>query len=241
MKMTSVFVGVLALAISMGSAHATQFVTNGNFTSLSNGVGQMDTNTVATGWSANGGYNYIFNTADQAAPGVYGGLTLWDQANGGLNNWNGKTLSGAGNFAALDGDFGTAAITQTINGLTVGKQYYLSFNYAFSQQTGFYGDTQQDLTVGLGSSLTATSPIFYLPSQGFSGWGSAGGFITATASSEVLSFLAYGNLPVPPFALVSDVSLTGGVPEISTWAMMLSGFAALGFAGYRRAKNRAVA
>jgi hypothetical protein len=27
---------------------------------------------------------------------------------------------------------------------------------------------------------------------------------------------------------------TVAVPEISTWAMMLSGFAAIGFAGYRR-------
>jgi hypothetical protein len=29
------------------------------------------------------------------------------------------------------------------------------------------------------------------------------------------------------------------VPEISTWAMMLSGFAALGFAGYRASRKSA--
>jgi PEP-CTERM motif-containing protein len=29
----------------------------------------------------------------------------------------------------------------------------------------------------------------------------------------------------------------GGVPEPSTWAMMLLGFAGLGFAGYRKAKS----
>ncbi len=29
-------------------------------------------------------------------------------------------------------------------------------------------------------------------------------------------------------------SVSGGVPEASTWAMLLSGFAFLGFAGYRR-------
>jgi hypothetical protein len=212
MKMTSAIAGALALAFSMGSAQATQFVVNGDFTQLSNGVGQFDTKTTAAGWSGNGGYNFVFNTADQASPGVYGGGALWDAANGGGSGWNGTTLSGAGNYAALDGDFGTAAITQTINGLTPGKQYFLSFNYAFGQQYGFTGDTLQNLTVSFGSGLAATSPTFNLPSTGFSGWMSASGFVTADSTSDVLSFLAYGNLPVPPFALVSDVSLTGGVP-----------------------------
>ena len=36
-----------------------------------------------------------------------------------------------------------------------------------------------------------------------------------------------------------DFALGGAVPEPSTWAMMLIGFAGLGFAGYRRAENRA--
>jgi hypothetical protein len=35
--------------------------------------------------------------------------------------------------------------------------------------------------------------------------------------------------------------VTGAVPEPSTWAMMLLGFAGLGYAGYRRAKGAAVA
>jgi hypothetical protein len=34
-----------------------------------------------------------------------------------------------------------------------------------------------------------------------------------------------------------SAALTSGVPEPSTWAMMLLGFAGLGFAGYRRAKS----
>ncbi len=35
--------------------------------------------------------------------------------------------------------------------------------------------------------------------------------------------------------------VTGGVPETSTWAMMLLGFAGLGFAGYRKATHGRVA
>jgi len=38
---------------------------------------------------------------------------------------------------------------------------------------------------------------------------------------------------VPPFALVTDVSLTA-VPEPATWGLLGLGFAGLGFAAYRR-------
>jgi hypothetical protein len=34
-----------------------------------------------------------------------------------------------------------------------------------------------------------------------------------------------------------DFAVGGAVPETSTWAMMLVGFAGLGYAGYRRAKE----
>ena len=36
-----------------------------------------------------------------------------------------------------------------------------------------------------------------------------------------------------------DFAVGGAVPETSTWAMVLLGFAGLGFAGYRRAKGHA--
>jgi hypothetical protein len=40
---------------------------------------------------------------------------------------------------------------------------------------------------------------------------------------------------------VYSLTYTSGVPETSTWAMMLLGFAGLGFAGYRRAKSTSFA
>ncbi len=36
-----------------------------------------------------------------------------------------------------------------------------------------------------------------------------------------------------------DLAVGGAVPEPSTWAMMLVGFAGLGFAGYRSARRQA--
>jgi hypothetical protein len=228
----------LTVALSIGaSAQAAQFVTNGDFTSLSNGLGQIDNNTTATGWTSSG-YNFVFTQADSAVPGQFGSLSLWDQANGGASTWNGLA-AGAGNFLAMDGDFGTSAVSQVITGLTPGKSYLLTFNYAFGQQQGFNGDTIQHLTVGFDPGFSSTSPDFNLDSHSFSGWGSFGGYLTASAATETLSFLAYGNLPVPPFALVSNVSLTGGVPEPATWAMMLMGVGAMG--AVARVRRRGVA
>ena len=44
-----------------------------------------------------------------------------------------------------------------------------------------------------------------------------------------------GGDPAPAFN--AAFSLSGAVPEPSTWAMMLLGFAGLGFASYRHAKK----
>jgi outer membrane lipase/esterase len=47
---------------------------------------------------------------------------------------------------------------------------------------------------------------------------------------------AAGHLLTAEFAL----DALNAVPEASTWAMMLVGFAGLGFAGYRRSRQRAI-
>ena len=238
------FFGVLAVALALGgAAQAKQYVVNGDFTQLSNGVGQFDPITRATGWSggsAYSSYNFVMSSADAATPGVYNPISLWDANNGGASSWNGSAAL-SGNFAAMDGDFETHAISQVITGLTPGKQYQLSFWYGFGQQLGFSGATQQTITATLGNGFSWTSPTYSLPNHGFSGWSEKTATVTADSTSEVLSFLAYGNLPVPPFALVSNVSLFGAVPEPSTWAMLILGVALVGAAARRRRRGLAVA
>ncbi|WP_145963750.1 hypothetical protein [Bradyrhizobium algeriense] len=39
------------------------------------------------------------------------------------------------------------------------------------------------------------------------------------------------------YASVTSLTVTSGVPELSTWAMMILGFAGVGFAAYRRGSN----
>jgi hypothetical protein len=52
------------------------------------------------------------------------------------------------------------------------------------------------------------------------------------AGSDTISIAAQTD---PSEWVVDDVSVTGStVPEPATWAMMLIGFAGLGFLGYRR-------
>lgn len=91
----------IAAALAVGaSAHAAQFVVNGDFTTLSNGVGQIDSNTVAKGWTSSD-YNFVMTSGDVGSSGIYGGLSLWDANNGGSNSWDGLAAAG-GNFVAMD-------------------------------------------------------------------------------------------------------------------------------------------
>lgn len=229
-------IALVATGVAVGgTADAHEFVTNGDFTQLSAGPGEFGFTTV-TGWSGNGGYNFVFAQADQAVNGQFGSVALWDQANGGANTWNGLA-AGPGNFAALDGDFLTEAITQTITGLKPGGLYALSFDYAFGQQAGLGGATVQSLAVGFGAGCCGNSGDFDIASHGFSGWQSAGILVKADATSDVLSFLANGT-STPPFALVSNVSLVDiPAPEPVTLSLMAAGLA--GAAAMRRRRGGA--
>ena len=225
-----------ALFLLAAPAHATNLVTNGSFESLTNGTGQISDgtgaagpgNTTATGWST-GGYNFVFGPGTADTTGTYvleynAYLTLWGTNNGGLNAIPASSPDG-GNFLAADGDYQNGAISQTINGLTAGDKYSVSFDWAASQQSGFNGPTQQYWAVSLGAQ-TLNTPTFNLSSHAFSGWMQQTETFTATSSSEVLSFLAVGNVPVPPFLLLDGVTMndsTPPVPEPGTLPLLLSG------------------
>jgi len=68
----------------------------------------------------------------------------------------------------------------------------------------------------------ASTATFNLPSEGFSGWQFQTFDLTANSSTDVLSFLAYGNIQVPPFALLDGVSLTP-TPEPGTLPLLFTG------------------
>ncbi len=243
--------GVAAVAAMMVAATAqaapTQLVTDGQFQSGTSGPAYNGQATQSLQYWTATGLGRVFTNADNPA-----GLGLWTQSTSG-NGWNGLSASGVGNFVALDGAYPTtsdnASIAQLLTGLIVGQSYTLSFDYAFGQErdgpTGefFNGPTVNYLTASIGSN-TWSSPTVDLPDHGFSGWETKTLNFTAASTSELLKFVAYANVPLPSYALlsnVSTVSAVGGVPEPATWAMMIFGFFGVAMIMRRRKEAAAIA
>ena len=240
MKLSTLLIaGALVAAASPALANS---FTNGDFTMLSNGPGQLTTNTIATGWTvADGGYTFVYAPGGIDQPGTlgqYGDNYMWGPNSGSANGLTGIAPTG-GNIVAFDGAFQVRPLEQIITGLTVGKTYTVGFDYGFAQQHGFYGDTEQKWTVNF-AGQSYTTPTYALPNHGFSGWfGKTVNFV-ANNATETLSFVAYGNLPVPPFALLSGVTFSpDAVPEPANWALLIAGFGIIGVAARRRRRQNA--
>ena len=231
---------VAALVASTAPAAANSFI-NGGFESLTNGPGQLTYNTTATGWTvADGGYTFVYGPGGidrRGTIGQYGDNYMWGPNSGSDNGLTGTSPSG-GNMIAFDGAFQIQPLEQVITGLTVGKTYSVGFDYGFAQQYGFNGDTVQNWSVSF-AGVTKTTDNYNLPNHGFSGWFHTSYDFVANNATETLSFLAYGNLPVPPFALLDGVTFTpdtvaGAVPEPATWALLILGFGLVGVSARRR-------
>lgn len=246
----------LVAALLAHQAHAgTNLVTNGDF-ETNTGVGQIDKTTTATGWTSTdvfngfstvGAFNFILDgnadstgfPSENSPPNI----KVWGPNSGVNNGFTGS--SNGGYFLGGDGGYATGALTQTISGLTVGKQYELTFEWAGAQFTDVTGDYWVGWDVSLGSethSVTSGS----IASQGFLSWANASMTFTASSTSEVLSFLATGPTGLPPFSLLDGVSLmevttVPAVPEPASLAMMLAGGAVLGAARRRQSKKAAKA
>ena len=165
-----------------------------------------------------------------------------------------------GNFIQMDGNpTFENSFNQVINGLMAGTTYTLSFWQAAGQQTGFTGATTEQWKVFLaaaggsfsvncngGSCSTSTtgpileddSTLMNTPSQGVSAWNLVNMSFLATASTETLSFLAWGDngneTNLPPTVFLAGVNSPSLIPEPSTWAMMVLGFLGMAFVGRRK-------
>jgi len=240
MKKIALITAIAAAAITATPAvAATNLVKNGGFETTSRtGNFQIGTPGTVSDWTTAGGYNLLFNAAIATTVNAVG---AYDYTN--LEKlWSANASKQGGNFVALDGDADVrGAFSQTINGLTAGQQYVLSFEWGAGQLQSRIGATTEQLQYSLGSSVFTTA-ILNNASQGFTGWNTVTRTFTATGASQVLSFLSIGTpTGLPPIALLDNVSLTAAVPEPATWAMMLVGFGMIGAsARYRRRNVRAV-
>lgn len=181
-------------------------------------------------------------------------------------------IPGGYNEVEADGNPGfEEGFNFAISGLTSGQTYTLTFYQAASQQRGFTGDTTEQWIVSLGtggfttclgcgpfdptfgsnqstysntdpSASIAATPKMSTPSGGMTDWNFVSVNLTADASDQFLSFLAWGNdgttANLPPIVFLTGVNSEPGlnVPEPAT--LSLFGVALLGF-GATRLRRRA--
>jgi hypothetical protein len=231
-----------ALFAAMPAHAGVNLVTNGTFSSVTMSSGgavqsyQMysSNNTASyatvTGWTS-AGYNFFFlNGAGGTgaySPEYSNTLSLWTSTNGGdvSNSWTGGTPDG-NNFIGGDGAYQVGAISQTLTGLKIGGSYQLTFNYAGAQQSGYTGATTEGWQVTFGSTVQSTQTLSNV-SHGFTGWYAQTMNFTATASSQTLSFLAFGTPSgEPPFSLLDSVSMQD-IAEPGSLALLCCGLAGL--------------
>jgi len=252
---------------SFTNGNFTTLTCTGTQTTCTSGNGQLGYNTNVADWT-NGtvggsgyggppattyGYNFLFTSTSSALTtgsgangadgliylynGTGGTYTLTGSANG--SGFTNGAIPGGGNFIAADGAYESAAISQTIAGLTAGASYTVSFYWAAAQQTCCTGATTEKWQVSLGSQ-TQTTSAYSNPSEGFSGWMYQTFTFTADSTSDLLSFLSIGT-PIspsePPFALLADVTFTQATPEPGTLSMMFGGLGLIGL-GVVRSKFR---
>ena len=237
-------------ALSVGLFHsamaAPNLVTNGGFatpgvtTSFQFGTyGSYTPPQALTGWTSTG-YNFVFLPSSTVATGVYGNLSLWSPVSSpaSANGFTNASPTG-GSFVGADSAYGQANISQTINALTTGHTYAVSFAWAGAQQSGYtaVNGTTEFWAVSFGGTTRDTQTIS-VPNKGFSGWLNQTFDFVATSPSETLSFFATGTPSgVPPFALLANVSIVD-TPEPASLAILSAGIA--GLIGVVRRRRRSI-
>jgi hypothetical protein len=247
----------LLAAVAPYPANATlNLVTNGSFEILGNGITtpqKIVGSNIVSGWSTSttqsSSYDFLFFTSTGNGPATLGSTNTEYSNTLKLYGPDSQYISpDGGNVVGMDSAYQVGAISQIINGLTVGASYAVSFDWAGAQQSGFNGSvacggnpdpgtcTTDKFQVSLGSQTLSTQAIT-VANHGFTGWLQQTLIFTATAASETLAFLPVGTPNgAPPFALLDGVSMTQ-VPEPATAALMLSGMVALGAVGWRGRKR----
>ena len=155
---------------AVGMAQATELVSNGDFSTTSpahTNPTQFGANSGSTcggwggqfvsGWTGNGGYGIWYPSAS-AASGTSACTTYGNGSTQRLPTAVTAPPAGSGSFIGLDGqhdlNFG---VSQSLNGLSAGSTYSVSFYWGATQEMSREGATNEMLQVALGSSALNTA------------------------------------------------------------------------------------
>ena len=165
--------------------------------------------------------------------GIGDNIGAWNVTGGSVDliggYWQAPTAAAHSGSVDLDGN-SPGGVSQALT-LTSGDWYKLSF-YLSGNPDGYPATKVVDVSVG---SLNKN----YSFTIGGNTHGNMGYILeTASFKAGATNTLAFNSLDTnTPFGpVVGGVAVSA--PELSTWAMMLAGFAGLGFVGYRR--NRVI-
>lgn len=270
----SIVFGMVAAATASFSAQAVPLpnLTNLNFLSYS---GASPKNNFAavnpTGWTGGSGLIFIDQPGNASNPNSACG-SIYLQTYGCPST---LAIPGGYNYVEADGnpEF-ESGFNYMVTGLTPGETYTLSFYQAASQQTGFangqatterwivslgtqglqitccgpvdpvYGNTDRYFNNDPNASIVATQ-LMTTPSAGLTDWNYVSIELTADASSDLLSFLAWADngstVNLPPIVFLAGVNsqagLNGSVPEPATLSLVGAGIG--GVLLRRRSKRKA--
>jgi hypothetical protein len=143
-----------------------------------------------------------------------------------LNGFATPTLAGGGSYVAMtdQGRPGSHNLSQTLT-LSGGK-FVLSFDARGSDQSGSGGAPDQQYIVTV-DGVTIAGPII-TPA-----WGTYSFNLNLAAGAHTFAFQENDDRLYYAAGL-DNVSLVGGVPEASTWALMIAGFGLVGVSLRRR-------
>ena len=229
----------LALSVGLGAAQAQASTVTLTFGDLPNGtvIGNYFNGQVSGYPPAGAGPNYglVFSTANEQKD-----TTSNPPPKPGTGKFE-NNPSGVNGVAYFPYSSSTPGYLNDAGGFN-----YLSFDYSLLNNSSTY-DTTVKIYSGLGGTGTLLDTITLNASSDpvtctrsfdeFCTWSFASALLSGqTAESAV--FLTQGNTVVSP---EFDELTIGTVPEPTSWALMLLGFAGLGVAGYRRSRRKLAA